>query len=81
MLSELSGAEKVAGVRQARRALSADRVQTLYLARDADPDLAGPLAELARERGVPVAYADDMLALGRACGIPVGTAAAAVLRG
>ena len=39
----------------------------------------GKIAALCRERGVPVSGAHTMAQLGRACGIDVGTAAAALL--
>lgn len=79
MLKELEHAAKVVGVKQVRRALADGRAKRVYLAKDADPQLTQPLAELARERGVAVSQADTMKALGRACGIAVGAAVAAEL--
>lgn len=79
MLKELEHAAKVVGVKQVRRALADGRAKRVYLAKDADPQLTQPLAELARERGVEVSQADTMKALGRACGIAVGAAVAAEL--
>ena len=51
----------------------------VYLAKDADPQLIRPLKLLAEERGVEVVQAGSMKALGRACGIAVATACAAVV--
>lgn len=79
MLTELENAAKVAGVKQVRRALANGRAKRLYLAKDADPHLTGPLERQAEEQGVEVAWADAMKALGKACGIAVGTAAAALI--
>lgn len=79
MLTDLERADKVVGVKQTRRALNDGRAQALYLAKDADPALTDPLAALAEEKGVPVHWADTMKALGRACGIAVGAAVAAVV--
>lgn len=79
MLSELERAPKVAGAKQVRRALADGSARRVYLAADADPGITGPLAEQARLLGVPVCRADSMKALGRSCGLCVGTAAAAVL--
>lgn len=79
MLTELENAAKVVGVKQVRRALSAGQAKCLYLAKDADPQLTAPLERQAAERGVNVVWADSMKALGRACGIAVGAAMAAIV--
>ncbi len=79
MLNELENASKVVGVKQVRRALANGRVKRLYLAKDADPQLTQPLERQAAETGAEVVWADGMKALGRACGIAVGTAVAATV--
>ena len=79
MLSELEHADKVVGVKQVRRALANGRVKRLYLARDADPQLTEPLERQGREQGVEVCWTESMKALGRACGIAVGSAVAATV--
>ncbi len=79
MLDELKDAARVAGVKQLRRALAGGRARRVYLAKDADPQLTEPLARQAAEQGVETVWADSMKELGRACGLAVGTAAAAVL--
>jgi len=80
MLTELENAAKVAGVKQVRRALASGQAKRLYLARDADPQLTGPLERLAGEQGVEVAWSETMKALGKACGIAIGSAAAVLLK-
>ena len=79
MPNELTNSAKVVGVKQVRRALNAGRAKRLYLARDADPQLTGPLAEQAREQGVEAFWLDSMKELGRDCGIAVGAAVAAAI--
>ena len=79
MLEELSSKDKVVGLKQVQRAVSAGRAGRVFLACDADPRLTRPLERRCRERGVPVSGAHTMAQLGRACGIDVGTAAAALL--
>jgi len=79
MLTELENAAKVVGVKQVRRALAGGQAKRLYLARDADPLLTAPLERQAGEHGVEVVWAGTMKALGRACGIAVGAAVAAVV--
>ena len=79
MLSELEKSDKVVGAKQVRRALAGGRVKRLYLAKDADPQLTGSLEQQGRGQGVEIVWADTMKALGRACGIAVGSAVAAVV--
>ena len=79
MLTELENAAKVAGIKQVRRALAGGRAKRIYLAKDAYPDLTEPLERQASEQGVETAWAESMKVLGKACGIAVGTAAAALV--
>lgn len=79
MLEELKDAPRVTGAKQTRRALAAGQVKKLFLAADADPALTAPLAQMARESGVPVVGEFTMAQLGSACGIAVSAACAAVL--
>lgn len=79
MLTQLEHAGKVVGVKQARRALNDGRAKTVFLAQDADPALTEPLAELAGSKGVPVVWTEHMRELGKACGIAVGSAVAAIV--
>lgn len=79
MLNELESAAKVVGVKQVRRALANGQAKRLYLAKDADPSLTGPLERQAAEQGMDLIWADSMKALGRACGIAVGAAVAATV--
>ena len=80
MSSELNTPAKVVGAKQTRRALTDGRAEKLFLAADADPRVTGPLLRLAQETGVPVQEIPTMKQLGAACGIAVGSAAAAVVR-
>lgn len=79
MLEDLSSKDKVVGLKQVRRAIVCGRAGHVFLARDADPRLTGPLEDCCREAGVPVSGGYTMAQLGRACGIDVPTAAAALL--
>ena len=79
MLDQLSGSAKVVVVKQVRRALASGRAKALFLAKDADPALTGPLSAQAEEQGVAVTWTASMRELGRACGIAVGAAVAATV--
>lgn len=80
MLSQLENGPRAVGARQTVRALRAGRARRVYLAGDAAPAVTGPVERLSRELSVEVEWADTMQQLGQACGIAVGTAAAAVLK-
>ena len=79
MITELQTTQKVVGTKQAKRALNDGRAKKLFLAADADPRVTEPLERLAKEKGVPVEEISSMKELGAACGIAVGSAAAALL--
>ena len=79
MLTQLENAGKVVGVKQTRRALNDGRAKTVFLAQDADPALTEPMADLAESKGVPVFWTEHMKELGKACGIAVGSAVAAIV--
>lgn len=80
MLSELKQQPKVVGVKQTKRALCDGRAARVFLAEDADPRVTGPIEALCAQKGVPVEKVPAMKELGGACGIAVGSAAAALLR-
>lgn len=80
MLDELKTANKVVGIKQLRKALAKGRISRVFLAKDADPALTQPVAELSRQADVPVVWAATMRELGAACQIAVGASAAGILR-
>ena len=80
MLEELKQGNTVVGIKQLRRALDSGKVKKVFLAEDADPVLTDPIAQLCAETGgVECEAVQTMRALGAACGISVGAAAAAIL--
>lgn len=79
-LPDLRHAKIKVGVRQIRKALSSGVVSRLILAQDADPALTEPLEKLAAEQNIQTTWTSSMSALGKACGIDVSAAAAAVVR-
>ncbi len=79
MLTELTAKQKVVGAKQVKRAVEAGRAVRVYLAADADPRVREPIAALCADRGVETEEAGSMKELGKACGISVGAAVAAML--
>ena len=80
MLDELKTEKKVVGIKQLRRALTDQTAELVFLAKDADPALTEPLMAQCREGGVEVVSDVTMAELGKACGIAVSSAAAAIVR-
>lgn len=80
MLSELSTRDKIVGIKQLKKALAAGQAAKVFLAMDADPKLTAPIVETCQSGGVPLEQVPTMAELGRACGIEVGAAVAALLK-
>lgn len=80
MLVELNTKDKIVGIKQLRKALSEGRAKKVFVAGDADPKLTGPILDQCRRDGVEVERVPTMAQLGKACGIEVGAAVAALLK-
>ena len=76
---DLHGFHVVVGSKQLKKALNQGVAQRVYLALNADPAVTEPLMVLCEVNNVSYAWVPSMQDLGRACGIEVGAAAAAVL--
>ena len=79
MTDALAGKDKTVGFKQTQRAISQGLARKVFLACDADPQLTQPLLECCEQQGICVDTGWTMRQLGKACGIRVGTAAAALL--
>ena len=79
MFTQLENNSKVVGAKQTKRALRDGKAAKVYLAQDADPALTEPMEALSLENQVAVEWIPTMKDLGKACGIAVGAAVAAVL--
>ena len=80
MLSALKTNPKVVGIKQVRRALKEGKACHVFLADDADPQLTDPIRAQCAEQKIPVEDGFSMKELGRACGITVDAAVAALLK-
>ena len=78
-LADLKKHSFVVGAKQLKKAVKAGRVQFVFLAENADPAVTEPLEMLCGDNHIPITWVGRMEDLGRACGIEVGAAAAAVL--
>lgn len=80
MLSDLKDKKKVIGTKQAKRAVINDKVELMYIAKDADRFIIDSLVQLCNEKTVDVVFVDHMKELGKACGIDVSAASVALLK-
>ncbi|MDD6383768.1 ribosomal L7Ae/L30e/S12e/Gadd45 family protein [Mitsuokella sp.] len=79
-LDTLKSANRVIGIKQVSKAVKRESAACVFIADDADERVTAPLILLCEEQGVAVEHAETMQVLGKACGIEVGAAAAAVLK-
>lgn len=69
---------RLVGARQVLRAIAANQVAEVYIARDADPFVTRPVQDACEKASVPFEEIDTMARLGAACGIDVKASVAAV---
>ncbi len=72
---------RAVGAKETLKHLAAGDALRVYIAQDADEHVRGPVIERAQDAGVEVVEVESMQLLGRACGIDVGAAAAALIGG
>jgi len=79
VLQNTSKRNVVVGAKQLKKAVKAGRARYVFLAENADPAVTEPLEALCAANHIQITWVPSMAELGRACGIEVGAAAAAVL--
>jgi len=72
--------KRAVGSRQTVKAIERGAATTVFVATDAEEHITRPVVDMCQRRGVEVVYVPSMIELGRACGIQVGAACAAILR-
>ena len=79
-LAILAKHKVLVGAKQIRQALEKDAALVVFLARNADPAITGPIEAKCIAHQVSCAWVASMADLGKACGIDVGAAAAAAVK-
>ncbi|HAT56483.1 MAG TPA: 50S ribosomal protein L7ae-like protein [Veillonellaceae bacterium] len=79
-LEEIKKSVFVVGMKETERALEKGTAAVVLIASDCDGKIADPLRERCAEAGIPVEQSFTKKELGKACGIKVKAAAAAVLK-
>lgn len=79
MLSQLSDATKVVGIKQSKKVIRDGGAKSVFIAKDAEKRVTGPIYELCQSMNVAVNEVDTMQELGSAVGIAVGAAVVTVV--
>lgn len=80
MPHRLADKPNVVGAKQTLKAIHAGHVEMVYLARDADEHVTGPVRKECETRGINIVEVESMAELGEACSIEVGAAVASVMK-
>ncbi|MCZ8523778.1 MULTISPECIES: ribosomal L7Ae/L30e/S12e/Gadd45 family protein [Paenibacillus] len=67
------------GSKQATKTVEQGKALEVFVAKDADPRITIKIVNLCKKMEVNVTYVESMKLLGKACGIEVGAAVAAVV--
>lgn len=70
--------KRTVGAKQTIKAVEKGLAKEVVLAQDADEHVTKPIAQLCQDQGVAVTIVDSMQKLGKACGIEVKCACAAI---
>lgn len=79
-LEELKSAAFVVGMKETERAVEKQEAACVFIAADCDERISRPLMEACQSSGIPVEQGFTKKEIGRACGIKVKAASAAVLK-
>ncbi len=68
------------GVKQTLKAVEAEEVLEVIIARDADPHYVAEIISLSKENEIKITYVESMKKLGKSSGIEVGAATVGILK-
>jgi large subunit ribosomal protein L7A len=80
VLEGLRGKNKTVGIKQTTKAVAAGKAKIVFIAKDADTKVTEKLINECKKNTLEVVYVESMKHLGKACGIEIGAAAAAILK-
>jgi len=80
MISKLRTHKKVVGAKQVKRALSSSNTLMVFIAMDAERKVVDEIREISKLKDVQVCEVENMKSLGKACGIDINAAVAALLK-
>jgi len=74
-----SARKKVIGTKQTLKAVEKGWARIVYVAADAETQVIRGLMHMCQQNNVPIQEVESMVELGKACGIEVGSASAAIV--
>ena len=80
MMKNIKNCNKVVGLKQSVKIVSANKAEVVFVAEDADAWVIQPLIELCEEKGIFVTKAPTMKELAKACKIDVPAACAVLVK-
>ncbi len=80
LLTKLSTHNKIVGAKQVKRALNSSLVDIVFIAEDAEKKVIGEIEELSNIKHIQIVRVNTMENLGKACGIDINAAVAALLK-
>jgi large subunit ribosomal protein L7A len=80
MTNRLKSHNKVVGVKQVKRAINKSETHTVFIAADADEGITSDVSKLCEDKQIQIVHVDNMNELGKACGIDINAAVAALLK-
>ncbi len=78
-LEDLKSATFVVGMKETERAIEKQEVSCVFIASDCDERISAPLKDICQASKIPVVQDYTKKEIGRACGIKVKAASAAIL--
>lgn len=79
-LARLQAARKrMVGSKQTLKAINRGQAKVVFVAANADQHVVDPIVQACAEKGIKVVQVENIKNLGRACGIEVGCASAAII--
>ncbi|NMA67538.1 MAG: 50S ribosomal protein L7ae-like protein [Clostridiaceae bacterium] len=80
MLELLKKKERVVGIKQTKKAIEQDKLETVIFAEDADKRVIEPLKQLCEGKNIKIQTTESMKQLGKAAGIEVSAAVVGILK-
>ena len=80
MISKLKSDSKIVGAKQVKRALDSSSVSAVFIADDAEKKVTNDIVELCKMEQIQIIHVDTMENLGKACGIDINAAVAALVK-
>jgi len=74
----INAGRKTVGTKQTLKLVESGRAEVVFVAKDAEERVTSQLLALCKENCIEVVHVDSMQELGKACGIKVGAATAAI---